>query len=349
MFFSIIYLSSLGFLLLDAYKSFNTVQNIIFVSSRSIAIIAMMLLIYLRWKYKKRLLRSLALLNGFFIFPASLIGAILLTAYDYSTPPNQAFSLVPIQYTQLTIVNIFSIVIGLIQLHDNHLSKYFSFILFFLFFVIFGYAYLTTYFPFDVFYNISKEDELFENAQFICLLLSSFISIFIAYRIKIMKIHSGIFLGISFILFFVAMDEISWGQRILHIQTPSFLLERNEQKEFTIHNLSIFSGLVGLGYIVIGLYGTLSPIVHIAGTSFKKLPLFLYVASWSSAPYFFFGFLFNFYNRIVEFHPYAVWSEFAELMIYSGILITLIEKHRGIKKMIFPLSQTLLKIRAGDE
>lgn len=348
-FSSIIYLGSLSLLLLDAYKSFNTVQNVLRVSSRSVAIIAILLLVYLRWKHTEKLPRSLSLLNSFFIFPISLVCSILLTAYDYGTPPNHAFSLIPIQYTQLAIISIFSLVIGLIQFDDSRLSKYFSFILFSLFFVIFGYAYLATYFPFDVFYNISKEDELFENAQFICLFVSSFISVLIAHRMRMMKMHFIIFLGIALTLFLVAMDEISWGQRMLHFQTPSFFLERNEQEELTIHNLSTFSGFVSIGYITIGLYGSLSPLTRIVGSTFRKIPFMLYVASWSSVPYFFFGFLFNFYNRMVEYHPYAVWSEFAELMIYCGILVTLIEKYRSIKKMTFPLSQTPLKVRADDE
>lgn len=37
--------------------------------------------------------------------------------------------------------------------------------------------------------------------------------------------------------FALAMEEISWGQRILEISTPAFLAERNTQREITLHNL----------------------------------------------------------------------------------------------------------------
>lgn len=37
--------------------------------------------------------------------------------------------------------------------------------------------------------------------------------------------------------FALAMEEISWGQRILGISTPAFLAERNVQQEITLHNL----------------------------------------------------------------------------------------------------------------
>ena len=41
--------------------------------------------------------------------------------------------------------------------------------------------------------------------------------------------------GILFLL--VALEEISWGQRILGLDTPDFLVSRNLQKETNIHNL----------------------------------------------------------------------------------------------------------------
>lgn len=41
--------------------------------------------------------------------------------------------------------------------------------------------------------------------------------------------------GVLFLL--VALEEISWGQRIFGVDTPDFLLSRNLQKETNIHNL----------------------------------------------------------------------------------------------------------------
>ena len=37
-------------------------------------------------------------------------------------------------------------------------------------------------------------------------------------------------------------EEISWGQRILNIQTPTFIADANNQSELNFHNLHIFSG-----------------------------------------------------------------------------------------------------------
>ena len=39
-------------------------------------------------------------------------------------------------------------------------------------------------------------------------------------------------------MFFVGMEEISWGQRIIGIETTDFFMEHNHQREFNLHNLS---------------------------------------------------------------------------------------------------------------
>jgi len=45
------------------------------------------------------------------------------------------------------------------------------------------------------------------------------------------------YLLITFCFFFMAMEEISWGQRILGLQTPESLRAINRQGETNIHNL----------------------------------------------------------------------------------------------------------------
>lgn len=58
----------------------------------------------------------------------------------------------------------------------------------------------------------------------------------------------------SLLFFFVAMEEISWGQRIFEVQSPEFFQTYNQQEEITLHNfLSRYS--LHLLYISVGLYG----------------------------------------------------------------------------------------------
>lgn len=44
---------------------------------------------------------------------------------------------------------------------------------------------------------------------------------------------------LAFLFFFAAGDEISWGQRILNIDSGEFFLKHNKQEEINIHNLVV--------------------------------------------------------------------------------------------------------------
>ena len=58
------------------------------------------------------------------------------------------------------------------------------------------------------------------------------------------------------VLFFVvAMEEISWGQRIFSVQSPEFFQTYNGQQEITLHNfLSRYP--LHMIFILAGLYGS---------------------------------------------------------------------------------------------
>jgi len=62
-------------------------------------------------------------------------------------------------------------------------------------------------------------------------------------RLALAPSRYRLFFGIlALSCFYVAMEEISWGQRILELQTPDFFRKHNIQKEINIHNL--FTGPV---------------------------------------------------------------------------------------------------------
>jgi hypothetical protein len=50
-------------------------------------------------------------------------------------------------------------------------------------------------------------------------------------------------LGLGLLGFFAFFEEISWGQRLLHIDTPSWLAAYNLQHEINIHNLVWFASV----------------------------------------------------------------------------------------------------------
>ena len=60
--------------------------------------------------------------------------------------------------------------------------------------------------------------------------------------------HVWLFLG--FLFLFGAMEEISWGQRILGIESPEWFLKHNKQGEINVHNLLIHG--VNINKLVFG-------------------------------------------------------------------------------------------------
>ena len=99
--------------------------------------------------------------------------------------------------------------------------------------------------------SVSREDRLFEylGALFFFLTAVLFLIFFFRSRELRLKRLSYLALAVVFILF--AGEEISWGQRILGIETPEAVQEVNRQQETNLHNLKWFAG--GEGSIPINL------------------------------------------------------------------------------------------------
>lgn len=103
-----------------------------------------------------------------------------------------------------------------------------------------------------------KEDSIIEWLTFIFY----FIAFIVACSISVTFYRSNshlfcfMYMFLSIGLFFIAMEEISWGQRIFNVSTPEFLLNLNYQKEANIHNLKLFP--LHKLYIIVGFYGAFS-------------------------------------------------------------------------------------------
>ena len=91
------------------------------------------------------------------------------------------------------------------------------------------------------------EDHFFENLGALSLFIASGVSFYIFVRAwktrKITGMHwikLLVYLGLAGLYLFGGGEEISWGQRIFHIQEPTELAKENVQGELNIHNLAIF-------------------------------------------------------------------------------------------------------------
>ena len=105
------------------------------------------------------------------------------------------------------------------------------------------------------------EDEPIENLQFLFYFLSFAVAFFIG--VRFFKTRNNLlgllYLVFAFALFSLAMEEISWGQRIFSILTPTYFEENNFQKELNVHNLDW--NLSTLSYIPVGFVGAFAWLV----------------------------------------------------------------------------------------
>ena len=83
---------------------------------------------------------------------------------------------------------------------------------------------------------IYKEDGILEYLTVLFALLSSFL-ILLSLRNQKSKIEIFVKIFLSLLFFIFGMEEISWGQRIIGLETPQFLAVINHQKEINFHNI----------------------------------------------------------------------------------------------------------------
>jgi len=87
-----------------------------------------------------------------------------------------------------------------------------------------------------------REDGIFENMQAACQFLAACFMFYASYLlVRYLKplglVHwFGILLGL--LLLFVCLEEISYGQRLLHFSTPQNWMRMNQQREFNLHNVA---------------------------------------------------------------------------------------------------------------
>ena len=111
-------------------------------------------------------------------------------------------------------------------------------------------------------YNRSvQEDEYLEWASFWAFAIAGFFWLTSAIRQRPLALRDVWFpAGLGLFCLFVAMEEISWGQRIFAYRAPRYFLENNFQLELNIHNLVETSWRKRALYGVIAGYGVVLPL-----------------------------------------------------------------------------------------
>jgi hypothetical protein len=209
----------------------------------------------------------------------------------------------------------------------------------------------------EIYYYFITEDSLSEYAQAGFYLMASLIT---ALFVRCCVPHKLYFLAalyalLSLGLFFVGMEEISWGQRVLDIANPEYFRKNNVQRELTIHNLNTFQPVLRYCYMGIGLYGAISwvviaPLLFV--TKAKGSSFLHYVAPpWYLAPYFFVCFVIYTFLHVIRpkyyiseiglkidevYWKFLHWreEEHAELFLSLGFLLFALLSYRKLKRYL---------------
>lgn len=316
-----IWLTTVGALLLDSYVYPGLVHSLWFFA------LALGFFGYMSYK-RERLPLPFLYLNVFLVVLSGLL-VLYLSLLEWQHFDNYVFSTWHLHYAHLSYVFFFSWIAGSLQFlvyADQQRRKWFLFLLPFL--ISFS-AFLIRLWPMNAFLELVKEDRIVEYTQTIFLFAASFLSLLTARQSQ--GSRRILYFIAALGLFFVAGEEISWGQRLLNISTPQQWAEVNLQEETTLHNLPVVQGLSGVAYILLGFWGGLSWIINnlserssSLSQQSKKWINFFTIPWWLM--WFFLPLGLHNYYQIYLNGQLGSWSEYIELLMTIGLLLLFLDR-----------------------
>ena len=186
----------------------------------------------------------------------------------------------------------------------------------------------------------SDEDGLAENLQVVFLLVAS------AGGAAIGRVHwqrgeralALCYAGLAAACFFVAGEEISWGQRLLGIETPTAVAALNVQQEITLHNTFLLTPLFSLAQLVLGLGLTLAALTpwHVFLPPRWDALRRALVPGPALAGYFAMSAAWRLYRYVGLTPQTPAWvgelSEVPELILYLGLALFVREQWRRLRR-----------------
>lgn len=186
-------------------------------------------------------------------------------------------------------------------------------------------------FPVIYIYTIS-EDGWLEWMTFYLFLAASVTGVYGSVRILGSDRPAAWFgLLLSFGCFMVAMEEVSWGQRIFSLETPSLFLEQNSQREINLHNLFMGPGkglhnlIKRCAFYVILVYAVVIPVALAFSGRFRPASRWA-VPTPGMMPIFLLAAL-----MLMSFQRYRT-EEIAEYLLGLGMLCVLLRFSTGLAK-----------------
>lgn len=180
----------------------------------------------------------------------------------------------------------------------------------------------------DLYYRIVQEDQALEWATFLAFMAAAVLFSLAGYtRWREERVVPWFAWGVALFCLFVAMEEISWAQRVFAYRPPTYFLANNFQQELNLHNvvddtyrkLAVKGVLLGYG-VVLPVLGWLWPrAVKTKRRSEKGQPLkprwtVLEAPPLGVAPLFLMAYL------AYEVYPWDFTGEWIELIMGFGFL-----------------------------
>jgi hypothetical protein len=103
----------------------------------------------------------------------------------------------------------------------------------------------------------TREDGPVEWIGFASLVIASVLALVAAWGLRLASRPAVAAAVLGAVLLFAAGEEISWGQRILEVDTPEVLVDGNQQDELNLHNLAGLQHKAVVGQIAVAAGGVL--------------------------------------------------------------------------------------------
>ena len=222
-------------------------------------------------------------------------------------------------------------------------------ILFVLPFFLFAFFLWLKFTNVEIYHRIIQEDHVLEYQQFFFYFLAGLICIPLARNLlrSGFRLHGVLYSGLAILLFFVALSEISFGQRIFDFETPEVVAERNVQDELTFHNLDFVQEHVHPAYILVGAFGAFAWLLRLPFRLGQHSVWRFVIPDWYVSSWFFFLF---FIYSVIEiarvFEPTILGFEIAigspviyrdqepaETFLATGFLIFVIDNYRKASRL----------------
>lgn len=124
----------------------------------------------------------------------------------------------------------------------------------------------------ELYYRAGQEDGFLEWATFWAFAIAAYRYVVIAVRDR--RESGGIpwfAVGLGIFCILVALEEISWGQRLFGYRPPDYFLQENFQQEFNLHNIASTSLRKLLMLLILGGYGVGTALVSLIPSVGERL------------------------------------------------------------------------------